>query len=237
MSITRILIVSAAMAFAVPAGAQRGARPPREQTQPPANQRTDTSTVKRTPAGFVLDFQDQQLRTVLSALSEAAALNVSLSNIQDQRVTLRMGQPVTREGMVEVLRQVSEQYGLKMRESGTLIRIEGAPPVRTTPGPSLAQQLQQQQQQVQQRIYTYRLKHAVAEQIAPVLSNLFSGAQTGFNTGRGGNVQITGPGGLQIFTPQGPGQGVPVAGVGQVNPNANPGRGGNAGGRGGDAGG
>src|SRR4051794_32988139 len=125
--LTRPFAVFLASALlASPAIAQRGTQPPRT----PPGGRADTSSLKRTPGGFVLDFQDQPLRTVLSALAEAGALNVSPSNIQDQRVTLRMGQPVTRDGMVEVLRQISEQYALKMTESGPLIRIEGAPPTR-----------------------------------------------------------------------------------------------------------
>src|SRR5262249_4513611 len=143
--IVGVTLVAGAVLAPAAAEAQRGGVSPRQQAAPPArgNQRQDTSSVKRTPAGFVLDFQEQQLRTGLSALSEAAQLNVSLSNIQDQRITLRMGQPVTRDGMIEVLRQVSDQYGLKMTESGPLIRIEGTPARPAQQTPSLTQQLQQ----------------------------------------------------------------------------------------------
>jgi type II secretory pathway component GspD/PulD (secretin) len=193
--------------------------------------------LRRTPAGFVLDFQEQQLRTVLSALSEAASLNVSLSNIPDQRITLRMGQAVTREGMVEVLRQISDQYTLKMTESGPLIRIDGPPPSRTTPQQTLAQQLAAQQalqQQQQVQLYTYRLKHAVAEQIAPVLTSLFTGG-TSLGGGRGATTIVPNPGGgFQIITPQGPGGAappIPPGGAGGFNPQTGQplGRGGNAG--------
>src|SRR5206468_11893512 len=101
----------------------------------------------------------------------------------------------------------------------------------------LAQQLlQQQNQQQQMRLYTYRLKHASAVQLAPVLTNLFSGFVGGrnvggtaiFPNGNGGFTTIntgpaTPPGNITFGAPN-------TAGVQtQVNPaggNANFGRGG-----------
>jgi type II secretory pathway component GspD/PulD (secretin) len=207
MSFTiRALVVAGILsAAALPMDAQRGGRPPRTQAVPPP----DTGVVKRTPAGFLLDFQEQDLRTVLSALAEASGLNVSLTNIPNERVTLRMGQPVSREGMVEVLRQLSDAHNLKMTESDPLIRIEGPAPSRTSPQQTLAQQIQAANQAAQPRLYIYRLRHASAVQLAPVLMSVFSGLTTTAATNR--TTVVPNPGaGLQIFTPQGPGGGVPV---------------------------
>jgi type II secretory pathway component GspD/PulD (secretin) len=230
--VQRTLLLGAAVAFlATPVSAQRGG-----QTRPPA-QKQDTS---KKAQGVSLDFQDQDLKVVLDALAAAGDLNVSLTNIPNTRVTLHMGRPVSREGMIELVKSVAESNGLKVTESPTLIQIAGPapePPNRQTPQQSLAQQLLQQQQQQQVKLYTYRLRHASAVQLAPVLSNLFSGfvggrggttvipnANGGFttiNTNPAGGITttVTGPpGNINIptpFTPAGPGN--------------NPGRGGNAG--------
>src|SRR5438132_7148594 len=160
----RILLAAALLAVVVlPAGAQRGRRPPRTQAAAPAAAKPDTGAVKRTPTGFMLDFQEQDIRAVLSALAEAGGLNVSLNNIPvGHRVTLHMAQPLPKEGMADVIKQVSESNGLKVTESAALLRIEGPPPERQ---PSMQQQQAAQQQATQLRLYTYRLHQATAVQL------------------------------------------------------------------------
>jgi type II secretory pathway component GspD/PulD (secretin) len=220
--VQRLLILGAAAAFiASPASAQRGG-----QTRPPAS-RPDTT---KKPSSVSLDFQDQDLKVVLDALAAAGDLNVSLTNIPNTRVTLHMGRPVSREGMIELVKSVAESNGLKVTESPTLIQVAGPAPEpanRQTPQQSLAQQLLQQQQQQQLKLFTYRLRHASAVQLAPVLTNLFSGFVGGrggttiipnpnggfttINTGPNGNITtstVTGRGNINIpapFTPAGPG--------------------------------
>jgi type II secretory pathway component HofQ len=109
-------------------------------------------------AAVSLDFQDQELRVVLDAIAAAGDLNVSLTNIPSQRVSLHLGRPVTRDGMAELLKGVAESNGLKVTESPTLIQIAGPPPERReTPQQLLAQQFAQAQQAQQMRLYTYRL--------------------------------------------------------------------------------
>jgi type II secretory pathway component GspD/PulD (secretin) len=232
MSIGRRTLIFGAitMTFAQPAMAQRGG-----QTRPPA---TKPDTTKKTQ-GVSLDFQDQELKVVLDALAAAGDLNVSMTNIPQQRVTVHMGRPVSREGMIELVKSVAESNGLKVTESPTLIQISG--PTPEPPGrqaqqqQSFAQQLlQQQNQQQQMRLFTYRLKHASAIQLAPVLTNLFSGFG-GVRTTGGTTIIPNANGGFTtINTGQPPGNinfGVPNnAAIPQpFNPNANPGRGGNAG--------
>ena len=162
-----------------------------QRTRP---QRADT-TAK--PA-VALDFQDQELRVVLDAIAAAGDLNVSFTNIPSQRVSVHLGRPVTRDGMIELLKGVAESNGLKVTESPTLIQIAGPAPDRTRESPQqlLAQQLAQQQQAQQMRLFTYRLKHASAVQLAPVLTNLFSG----FTGGTGRQSTITIPNGRGGFT-------------------------------------
>jgi type II secretory pathway component GspD/PulD (secretin) len=242
MSIVRIVLLTAiAAVIALPAGAQRGgqSRPP---VAPPKTQKPDTA--KKASQGVSLDFQEQDLKVVLDALAAAGDLNVSMTNIPQQRVTVHMGRPVSREGMIELVKSVAESNGLKVTESPTLIQIAGPTPEpasRQNQQQNLAQQLlQQQNQQQQMRLFTYRLKHASAVQLAPVLTNLFSGFVGGgrnlggttiIPNGNGGFTTIntgpaTPPGNINFGVPNNTTIPAPFnAGGG----NANPGRGGNAG--------
>jgi type II secretory pathway component GspD/PulD (secretin) len=204
-----------ACAVSSPLSAQRGRRSQQTQvdTTPVQTKKIDTSLVRKTPEGFVLDFQDQELRVVLSAIAEAGGLNVTFANLPATKVTLRMGQQVTKAEALDVLRGVAEVNGLKMTEGPSLIRIEGT---RTlTP-----QQTQQQLvQQAQLKLFTYRLKHASAVTLAPVLMSLLTGTA-------GGAVQGANP--ANVF-----GNGV----VGVPGAAGRGGAGGGGGGGGGGAGG
>src|SRR5215213_6081671 len=194
--IHRIVILGAVVTLAHPAEAQRGQAP----------RPTSRADSAKKASGVSLDFQDQELKTVLDALAAAGDLNVSMTNIPSQRVTVHMGRPVTREGMIELVKSISEANGLKVSETPTLLQITGPAPeppaARQTAAQQLAERLAAQQQQQQQvRLFTYRLKHASAVQLAPVLTNLFSGLTTQFG-GRGGTTIIpNASGGFQVFTP------------------------------------
>lgn len=165
-----VLVIAAATS---PLSAQRGARrfqlPPRDTTPTPVT-KSDTSLVRKTPDGFVLDFQEQELRVVLDAIAEAGGLNVTFANLPSTKVTLRMNQKVSRAEALDVLRGVAEANDLKMTETPALIRIEGAR--ATTP----QQQVAQMVQQAQLKLFTYRLKHASAVTLAPVLMSLITGS-------------------------------------------------------------
>jgi hypothetical protein len=89
--VSRVLIAVAVVAtVALPVAAQRGAtgrsggagRPPN-----PSQARVDTTrkTQQQQSAAVALDFQEQDLRVVLDAIAAAGQLNVSLSNIPQQR--------------------------------------------------------------------------------------------------------------------------------------------------------
>lgn len=196
------------------AGAQRGGRRPLQQTvadTTPATKKIDTSLVRKTPDGFVLDFQEQELRIVLEAIAEAGGLNVTFANLPAIKVTLRMGQRVTKAEALDILRGVAEINGLKMTEGPSLIRIEGTRTVSQ-------QQIQQTQaQQAQLKLFTYRLKHASAVTLAPVLMSLLTG-QGGTGAAVNNNANAFGQGVV----------GVP--GAGGAGGGAGGGRGGAAGG-------
>jgi general secretion pathway protein D len=140
--------------------------------QPPAQ--TDTVIVRRTNAGFVVNFDDQPLRVVFTALAEASGLNISQTNIPLRNTTLHMGTPVTRDEMIDVIKGLAASNNVTVIEGPSLIRLEGP-----TPSPTQTQQQQLAAQQAaaaaQQQLYIYRLKHASAVQLAPVLQGLFAG--------------------------------------------------------------
>ena len=190
--------LSALLALAIlaaPVAAQRGGQPPVTQT--------DTVIVRRTGAGFVVNFDDQPLRVVFSALAEASGLNIVQTNIPLRNTTLHMGTPVSREEMLDVIKGLAASNGITVVEGPSLVRLEGPAPVATTTAQQLA--AQQAAQAAQQQLYIYRLKHASAVQLAPVLQGLFAGltrqptaaqlaaqnplaALLGVASGRGGNA-------------------------------------------------
>src|SRR4051812_16587778 len=149
------LVVLMALA-AVPAFAQRGGRP----TQPPAaTPQIDTSIVRRSGTGFVVNFDDQPLRVVFSALAEASGLNIVQTNIPLRNTTLHMGQPVSPAQMLDVIRGLAASNGITVIDGPSLVRLEG-PAATTQTQQQVAQQ--QAQQAAQQQLYIYRLKHASA---------------------------------------------------------------------------
>jgi type II secretory pathway component GspD/PulD (secretin) len=145
-----------------------------QDTPPPA-----APPVRATPGGFMVDFQDQDIRVVLSALAEAGGLNVTFSGLPNTRTTLRLNQPIPREQIIDVIRDIAQSNNLEMSEEGALIRIERR----------AAQRPQFQVAASQMQLYTYRLKHASASEVAPVLMGLFSGIPIV----RGPNVANTPP--------------------------------------------
>ena len=204
MNLKALTVCAVVGAAAVPpslAGAQRGGA---AGGRPPARQQAKPDTSKKAPPSVSLDYQDQDLKVVLDALAAAGEVNVSLTNIPAQKTTVHMGRPVTREGMIELIKSVAESNGLKVTETPSLLQISGpAPePARQQPTPEqrLAQQLAQQNQAQQMHVFTYRLRHASAVQLAPVLSNLFTG-YSGNIGGRGNTTVIPNAnGGFTTFT-------------------------------------
>jgi type II secretory pathway component GspD/PulD (secretin) len=216
-NILALAVLTAAAVF-VPAeaGAQRS--PPQGGRSGAAAQRPDT--LNRPPLAQALDYQNQDLGVVFNALAEAANLNITMSAIPTTRVTVRMARGATRDTLVSMIRSLAEANNVRFTAQGSLIRLEGDPnasPAAQAAANQLALQQQQAAQaaQNQLRLFTYRLKHASAVEVAPVLMNLLGGAQVGgqnFTILPGGGVQIN-PGGVQ-----GPGRG--------GNQPAAPGRGG-----------
>jgi len=188
-------------ALVAPAGAQRGGA-----SRPPAGQRGQApkpDTSKKAPPGVSLDFQEQELKVVLDALAAAGELNVSLTDIPQKRVSLHMGRPVTRDAMADIIKSYAESQGLKVTATPGLMQIAGPPPeprnAQQNQNQSLAQQLLAQNQAQQMQLYTVRLRHASAVQLAPVLTNLFSGFTGGVRGANNTTIIPNGNGGFNII--------------------------------------
>jgi general secretion pathway protein D len=129
--------------------------------------------VKVTPEGVLVDFQDADLRLVITALAEAGGLNVVYSELPARRVTLRMQQPVPKENLLPLLRSLAQSNGLRVIQEGNFIRLET--------GGAAADSLAGRKDSTaggpeEVRLFVYRLKHVRAVRLGSTLQSLFGGA-------------------------------------------------------------
>ncbi|HKN67451.1 MAG TPA: secretin N-terminal domain-containing protein [Gemmatimonadaceae bacterium] len=136
-------------------------------------QAQDTSAVQVTSRGIQVDFQDTDLRAVISALAEVGALNVTYGELPTRRVTLRLRQPIARTDVLPLLRSLAQSNGLRLVEDGPILRVEALVAGQGL-GPS-APAAQQSAQQEELRLFVYRLKHARAAKLASTLQSIFGG--------------------------------------------------------------
>ncbi len=125
------------------------------------------------PQDVRFDFQDVELRLVLSALADAGGFNLVYSDLPQRRVTLRMNQPIARDRVRDLLRSISAANGLRVVDEGGLLRVEPGSPetagVTTGADSTPATEL---------RLFVYRLKHARAPRMAATLQAIFGGRST-----------------------------------------------------------
>ena len=123
--------------------------------------------------GLLFDFQDADLRIVLSALAEAGHLNLVYSELPSRRVTLRTNQPVPLEQILPLLKSLAASNGLRVIEDGAFVRIEDTgQDMRASRGPAAATDTTAQPDV---RLFVYRLKHARAAKLAGTLQSIFGG--------------------------------------------------------------
>ena len=124
---------------------------------------------RATPQGVLIDFQDADIRNVITALAEAAGLNVTFGELTARRVTLRVRQPVPVDSVRIVLRAIAEANGVRVIEEAGLLRFE------STQRPDVQQAAPLRQAGTPQ-LYVYRLRHARAATLAATLQAIFGGA-------------------------------------------------------------
>lgn len=130
--------------------------------------------------GIRLDFQDVDLRLVISALAEAGNLNVVYSDLPQRSVTLRMARPVSPDEVLGLLRSLAASNGLEVIEEGPLIRVVSAEAEPTEPEID-----EEEQPEPGLRLYVHRLRHVRAPRLASTLQSIFGGAgAAAFEPGR-----------------------------------------------------
>ena len=125
----------------------------------------DTSRVGQ--AASRIDFQDADIRAVITAIAEAGGLNVTYGEMPSRRVTLHLPQPVARADMLSLLRSVAAANGLRVVVDGGLLRVEN-PDARDAPGGRGAAR-------ENAPLFVYRLKHASATRLAGTLQSIYGG--------------------------------------------------------------
>jgi general secretion pathway protein D len=125
--------------------------------------------VRQTEQGIMLDFQDTELRLVLTALAEAGRLNLVSGELPARRVTLRTNQPVRQEDILALLKSLAASNGLKATVDGPFLRIDAT---ASREGAALARDTAAT---AERRLFVYRLKHARAARLASTLSAIFGG--------------------------------------------------------------
>jgi len=138
----------------------------------------DSSAVRRTPQGILVDFQDVELRFVITALAEAGGLNVSYGELPSRRITLRLRQPVAPAAVGPLLRSLAQSNGLKYSEDGGIIHLE--PAVDASPSAQARDSVAQEE-----RLFVHRLRHARAAKMAATLQSIFGGGSSGFTEAPG----------------------------------------------------
>lgn len=127
-------------------------------------------TTRAGPPGTRIDFQDADLRAVITALAEAGGLNVTYGEMPNRRVTLHLPQGLTRADMLPLLRSVAASNGLRVVADGRLLRIE---PVDSRDPTGAAAARAASREGVQ--LFVYRLKHARASRLAATLQSIYGG--------------------------------------------------------------
>ena len=147
----------------------------------PGARAQDTSSVQGADRGTLIDFQDVDLRLVISALAEAGGLNVVFGELPSRKVTLHIKQPVMRPEILPLLRSVAQANGLALTQNGSLIQVSAA-----SAGDRSGRFSNQDVGGVPAdiRLFLYRLKHVRAAQLAATLQAVFGGSARG--AGRGG---------------------------------------------------
>jgi general secretion pathway protein D len=138
--------------------------------------------VRVTQDGILVDFQDTDIRTVITTLAEAASVNVSFTDLPAKHVTLRLRNAIPRNEIAATLKSLATTYGLTVSDEGGILRFaavasESRQSAVRDPGTG------------DDQLYIYRLKHARAAVLAPTLEHVF-GARGGSSTPASGITQV-----------------------------------------------
>jgi type II secretory pathway component GspD/PulD (secretin) len=117
--------------------------------------------VRTTPSGILLNFQDVDLAFAMSALAQAAGINMVYTDLPQKPVTLRTMQPVSTGEVVGLIRNLAVANGVSVIQEPGFMRLQGMG-TPTTEDP--------------RHLFIHRLQHARAPVLAATLQALFGGA-------------------------------------------------------------
>ncbi len=126
----------------------------------PAAARQDP--VRITGQGIMLNFQDVDLSYAITALAQAASLNVVYTDLPQKPVTLRTASPVNASDIATLIRRLAEANDVTVTEEAGFMRLQGRPQLAEAQEP--------------RQLYIYKLRHARAPVLATTLQQLFGGA-------------------------------------------------------------
>ena len=110
--------------------------------------------------GITLNFQNLDLAYVVTAMGQAAGINVVSSNMPEVLVTLRTAEPVTRAEVESLIRSLAAAHGVAVVEEPGFLRLQGP--------------LVQEGEVLEPRqLYIHRLQHANSLVLASTLQALF----------------------------------------------------------------
>ena len=113
--------------------------------------------------GITLNFQNLDLAYVVTAMGQAAGINVVSTNMPEVLVNLRTPDPVTPEEVGSLIRSLAEAYGVAVIEEPGFLRLQGP--------------LVQEGEFLEPRhLFIHRLQHANALVLSSTLQALFGGS-------------------------------------------------------------
>jgi general secretion pathway protein D len=135
-------------------------------------------------AGVSFDFQNVDIRAVITAMAEAGGFNVAFGSIQSRTITLKTSQPIPRTSVRGLLESIMRSNGLTITEEAGVLRVSEptAAPVQQIEQP-VQQRPVDEQQDDPLLFYVYRLRHTEAPRLASTLQALFGAAVTGSGLG------------------------------------------------------
>jgi general secretion pathway protein D len=120
--------------------------------------------VQATPEGVQLNLQGVGLQAAVTALADAAGINLVTANLPEVTVTLRTAAPVPLDQVRPLLISLAVAQGVTATESDGFLRLQGP--------------LDEDDLRPARNLYAYRLDHARAAIIAVTLQSLFGGPST-----------------------------------------------------------
>ncbi len=131
--------------------------------EPPARRPGGIRQQGAAQEGITFNFQNLDLASVVTAMGQAAGINVLSTNMPEVLVNYRNPQPMTSEQVGAVIRELALRNGVAVTELPGVLLLEGP--------------LVQEGEVLEPRfLYIHRLQHANALVLASTLQALFGGA-------------------------------------------------------------